>query len=200
MSTLASNGERDPFGVQTTLTAGSQTYAIHSLPKLAAAGFGQVERLPYVVRILLENLLRHVGTEFATTADVETLANWNPAATAPDAELAFMPGRVVLQDFTGVPCVVDLAAMRSAVARLGVDDPGEEAHIDARILDEFIKQALQRLRFERHPAIELAIQIFRHDMRPERAALMHRFHDLLHEAAHQHALAVGHRAKGRDEP
>ncbi|HRA47632.1 MAG TPA: aconitate hydratase AcnA [Thermomicrobiales bacterium] len=121
MSTLASNGERDPFGVQTTLAAGGQTYAIHSLPKLAAAGFGQVERLPYVVRILLENLLRHVGTEFASTADVETLANWNPATTAPDAELAFMPGRVVLQDFTGVPCVVDLAAMRSAVARLGGD-------------------------------------------------------------------------------
>ncbi len=121
MTTLASNGERDPFGVRTTLHAGGQDYIIHSLPKLAEAGFDHIDRLPYVVRILLENILRYVGTEFATAADVETLANWDPNVPVADAELAFLPARVVLQDFTGVPCVVDLAAMRSAVDRLGGD-------------------------------------------------------------------------------
>jgi aconitate hydratase len=121
MITLASNGERDPFGVRTNLSAGGQDYIIHSLPKLAGAGFDNIDRLPYVVRILLENVLRYVGTEFATSTDAETLANWDPTVPVADAELAFLPARVVLQDFTGVPCVVDLAAMRSAVQRMGGD-------------------------------------------------------------------------------
>src|SRR6188508_2772509 len=101
MTTLASNGERDPFGVRTTLNAGGQDYVIHSLPKLADAGFDQIDRLPYVVRILLENLLRFVGTEFATAADATTLATWDPKVPVAEAELAFLPARVVLQDFTG---------------------------------------------------------------------------------------------------
>ena len=101
--------------------AGGHTYSIYSLPKLTEAGIANIDRLPFVVRIMLENLLRHVGTEFATADDVTTFANWDPAKATPDIELAYMPARVVLQDFTGVPCVVDLAAMRSAVARLGGD-------------------------------------------------------------------------------
>ena len=120
MASLASNGERDPFGVRGEIKAGGESYTIYRLPKLQEAGVGNIDRLPFVVRILLENLLRHVGTEFATAEDVQTTANWDPANPV-DVELAYMPGRVVLQDFTGVPCVVDLAAMRSAVARLGGD-------------------------------------------------------------------------------
>jgi len=121
MTTGASTAVRDPFGVRQTLSAGGQSFVIHSLPKLADAGVANVERLPYVIRILLENILRHVGSEFATEADARTLATWDPAVPVADAELAFLPARVVLQDFTGVPCVVDLAAMRSAVDRLGGD-------------------------------------------------------------------------------
>jgi aconitate hydratase len=120
MASSASTAVRDPFGVRDSVNAGSHTYTIYSLPKLAEAGVANVDRLPFVVRILLENLLRQVGTEFATPDDAETLAKWRPGVTA-DVELAYMPARVVLQDFTGVPCVVDLAAMRSAVARMGGD-------------------------------------------------------------------------------
>jgi aconitate hydratase len=120
MASSASTAVRDPFGVRDSVNAGSHTYTIYSLPKLAEAGVANVDRLPFVVRILLENLLRQVGTEFATPDNAETLAKWVPGVTA-DVELAYMPARVVLQDFTGVPCVVDLAAMRSAVARMGGD-------------------------------------------------------------------------------
>ena len=120
MATVATSQVRDPFGVCGTVEAGGASYGVALLPKLQAAGVGDIDRLPFVVRILLENLLRHVGTEFASADDVQTLANWDSDAAA-DVELAFLPGRVVLQDFTGVPCVVDLAAMRSAVARMGGD-------------------------------------------------------------------------------
>jgi len=121
MANPASNDVRDPFGVRGTVDAGGQTYSIFCLPKLTEAGIANIDRLPFVVRIMLENLLRHVGTEFATADDVKTFANWDPEKATPDIELAYMPARVVLQDFTGVPCVVDLAAMRSAMARMGGD-------------------------------------------------------------------------------
>ena len=121
MASLASNDVRDPFGVRSTVDAGGHTYSIYSLPKLTEAGIANIDRLPFVVRIMLENLLRYVGTEFATADDVTTFANWDPEKTTPDIELAYLPARVVLQDFTGVPCVVDLAAMRSAVERMGGD-------------------------------------------------------------------------------
>jgi aconitate hydratase len=80
-----------------------------------------LDRLPFTVRIFLENLLRQGGTEFADEEDVLALAQWSPERAGEDLEFAFLPARVVLQDFTGVPCVVDLAAMRTAVARLGGD-------------------------------------------------------------------------------
>jgi aconitate hydratase len=111
---------RDPFGVRGSVTSGGDSFSIYSLPALKTQGVADIDRLPFVVRILLENLLRYAGTEFATADDVTKLANWDPAKPL-DVELAFLPARVVLQDFTGVPCVVDLAAMRSAVARMGGD-------------------------------------------------------------------------------
>jgi aconitate hydratase len=91
-----------------------------SLPALAAAGFPAVERLPFSLKILLENLLRHEDHVFVQADDIRALAAWDPA-THVEKEIAFTPARVLLQDFTGVPAVVDLAAMRDAMARLGGD-------------------------------------------------------------------------------
>ncbi|MGC8517254.1 MAG: aconitate hydratase AcnA [Steroidobacteraceae bacterium] len=103
------------FKARTTLQAGDRSYQIFSL---AALPRDKVERLPYSLKILLENLLRYEDGVNVTRADIEALLEWDPAA-APAHEIAFTPSRVILQDFTGVPCVVDLAAMREAIVRLG---------------------------------------------------------------------------------
>ncbi len=104
----------DSFGARQSLTVGNAEYRIY---RLDAAG-KDLDRLPYTVKILLENLLRHEDGANITADDINALANWNPKG-APDREIAFTPARVILQDFTGVPAVVDLAAMRDAVVRLG---------------------------------------------------------------------------------
>jgi aconitate hydratase len=91
-----------------------------SLPALEQAGFPAVARLPFSLKILLENLLRHEDGASVKAADIQALATWDPAANV-EKEIAFTPARVLLQDFTGVPAVVDLAAMRDAMARLGGD-------------------------------------------------------------------------------
>ena len=105
------------FKARTALQVGDRSYEIWSL---AALPREKVERLPYSLKILLENLLRFEDGVNVTRADIEALLNWDPAAT-PSHEIAFTPARVILQDFTGVPCVVDLAAMRDAIVRLGGD-------------------------------------------------------------------------------
>ena len=105
------------FNARTRLQVGSRSYQIHSLAALPPA---KVDRLPYSLKILLENLLRCEDGVNVTRADIEALLAWEPAAT-PSHEIAFTPSRVILQDFTGVPCVVDLAAMREAIVRLGGD-------------------------------------------------------------------------------
>jgi aconitate hydratase len=105
------------FGARGTLKAGGTDYAMYRLSALEQAGL-PVSRLPYSLRILLEALVRHEDGEVVTRADIEALANWDPAA-APTREIAFTPARVLLQDFTGVPAVVDLAAMRDAMKRMG---------------------------------------------------------------------------------
>ncbi len=109
----------DSFGSRKTLEVGSTRYQYSSLKALEARGMN-IARLPFSLRILLENLLRHEDGKSVTRGDIEALVNWNPKAE-PDREIAFMPGRVILQDFTGVPAVVDLAAMRDAMAALGGD-------------------------------------------------------------------------------
>jgi len=105
------------FNARTTLSSGGRTYDIWSL---AALPKDKVARLPYSLKILLENLLRFEDGVNVTRADIDALLNWDPAAT-PSYEIAFTPARVILQDFTGVPCVVDLAAMRDAIVKLGGD-------------------------------------------------------------------------------
>lgn len=107
----------DSFSTRTSLEVNGQRYDYYSLPKLGERF--DVARLPYSMKILLENLLRHEDGGVTVGKDhIEAVAKWDPAAE-PDIEIAFMPARVVLQDFTGVPCVVDLAAMRDAVVKLG---------------------------------------------------------------------------------
>src|SRR5437660_9493569 len=103
------------FRASSTLTAGASSYEIWSL---AAQPQDKLARLPYSLKILLENLLRFEDGVSVTRADIEALLEWDPRAT-PSHEIAFTPARVILQDFTGVPCVVDLAAMRDAIVRLG---------------------------------------------------------------------------------
>jgi aconitate hydratase len=108
------------FGTRTALAVGGRSVEMHSLPALQAAGFPQVERLPYSMKILLENLLRHEDGRFVKAADVEAMATWDVKGEV-QKEISFSPARVLLQDFTGVPAVVDLAAMRDGIARLGGD-------------------------------------------------------------------------------
>ncbi|MEJ1141710.1 aconitate hydratase AcnA [Stenotrophomonas sp. CCNWLW162] len=107
----------DSFSTRSQLNVGGKTYDYFSLPTLGQRF--DISHLPYSMKILLENLLRHEDGGITVGKDhIEAVARWNPAAE-PDTEIAFMPARVVLQDFTGVPCVVDLAAMRDAVVKLG---------------------------------------------------------------------------------
>jgi aconitate hydratase len=107
------------FDSRFTLTSGNRTYAIYRLPALAERGFN-LGRLPFSLKILLENLLRREDGVNVTAADIEFLANWD-AKAEPSREIAYMPARVLMQDFTGVPAIVDLAAMRDAIKTLGGD-------------------------------------------------------------------------------
>jgi aconitate hydratase len=111
---------RDSFQTRSELSVGGSKYTYFSLPKFAEKTGKDLSKLPYSLRILLENLLRCEDGVAVEAKDVEALAAWD-AKKEPDTEIAFHPARVVLQDFTGVPCVVDLAAMRDAMAAMGGD-------------------------------------------------------------------------------
>ncbi len=110
---------QDSFGSRATLRAGGREFRLARLDVLEKRGWN-VSRLPYSLRILLENLLRREDGAAVTAGEIEALARWDPQA-APAQEIAFMPARVLLQDFTGVPAVVDLAAMRDAMVAMGGD-------------------------------------------------------------------------------
>ena len=111
---------RNPFSSRSQLKVGKRTFTYFALPALEKAGLGTMSRLPYSIRVLLEQALRNHDDYVVSTKDVQNIAAWGPT-TAGQVEIPFLPGRVVLQDFTGVPCVVDLAAMRAAMQRLGGD-------------------------------------------------------------------------------
>src|SRR3569832_1796929 len=106
----------DSYTTRAHLAVNGKSYAYPSLTKLGERF--DLARLPFSMKILLENLLRHEDGVNVTAKEIEAVANWD-AKKEPDTEIAFMPARVVLQDFTGVPCVVDLAAMRDAIVKLG---------------------------------------------------------------------------------
>jgi aconitate hydratase len=114
---------KNTFGTRAKLRAGSDSFDIYRLNTLEVAGVGNVERLPFSLKVLLENLLRHEDERFVRTDDIPALAGWDPSSAggATEREVSFMPARVLLQDFTGVPAVVDLAAMRDAIGALGGD-------------------------------------------------------------------------------
>jgi len=107
------------FASRATLSSGNRSYTIYRLPALTARGFN-LSRLPFSLKILLENLLRREDGVNVTAADIEFLAKWD-AKAEPSREIAYMPARVLMQDFTGVPAVVDLGAMRDAIKTLGGD-------------------------------------------------------------------------------
>ncbi|MGZ4200763.1 MAG: aconitase family protein, partial [Thermoleophilaceae bacterium] len=144
----------DSFGSRSPLRVGDKSYEIFRLDALQSKY--DVARLPYSLKILLENLLRTEDGESVTAGDVETLARWN-ANAEPSEEIAFTPSRVLMQDFTGVPAIVDLAAMRDAMAEMGGDpariNPLQPAElvIDHSIqVDEF----LSRTSFSRNAELE----------------------------------------------
>jgi aconitate hydratase len=114
---------KNSFATRATLSVGSDKFDIYRLDALERAGIGNVARLPFSLKVLLENLLRHEDDHFVRYDDITALAGWNPAGAggATEKEVSFMPARVLLQDFTGVPAVVDLAAMRDALKALGGD-------------------------------------------------------------------------------
>ncbi|MEO0039349.1 MAG: aconitate hydratase, partial [Verrucomicrobiota bacterium] len=111
---------KDPFKALRPFSAGGKSGQIFSVPALEQAGLGKVSRLPVSIRLVLESVLRNCDGVAVTEQDVKTLAAWN-AAKPVDTEIPFVVARIVLQDFTGVPLLVDLAAMREAVAKLGKD-------------------------------------------------------------------------------
>ena len=110
----------DSFKSARTLEVGKKSYAYYSLPAAEKAGLKGISRLPFSMKVLLENLLRHEDGRSTTKQDIQAVAQWLKTKTS-DREIAFRPARVLMQDFTGVPAVVDLAAMRDAMKNLGGD-------------------------------------------------------------------------------
>ena len=108
------------FGSRAALDVGGRRYTYFRLEALRELSGGRLDRLPFSLKVLLENLLRGEDDDFVKRADVEALATWDVTRPA-EKEVAYRPARVLLQDFTGVPCVVDLAAMRDAIVKLGGD-------------------------------------------------------------------------------
>ncbi|MEH6621670.1 MAG: aconitate hydratase [Dietzia maris] len=141
----------DSFGAKGTLEVGDETYDIYRLSAVPGA-----EKLPYSLKVLTENLLRTEDGKNVTKEHIEALASWDPSAE-PDTEIQFTPARVIMQDFTGVPCIVDLATMREAVEKLG-GDPDKvnplapaEMVIDHSVIIESFGQASS---FEKNVEIE----------------------------------------------
>ncbi len=153
---------RDSFKTRQSLAVGSQSYEIFSLPAIKGHDLG---RLPFSLKILLENLLRTEDGVNVTHADIEALLKWD-AKAAPSHEIAFTPARVIMQDFTGVPAIVDLAAMREAMTRLG-GNPQEINPLAAGGTRHRPLRAGRRVRRPRRAAQEQ-----HHRVRPQRRALL----------------------------
>ena len=146
----------DPFSARDTFETGSGQAGIYRLSALEDAGLTQVDRLPYSVRVLLESCLRNCDGYEVTEQDVRNLAGWQAQSGAAAVEIPFKPARVVLQDFTGVPAVVDLAAMRSAMQRLGGDPKKINPLVPA---DLVIDHSVQVDYFASDRALDLNIEL-----------------------------------------
>jgi aconitate hydratase len=158
----------DSFGARGTFHTGSGEAVIYRLNKLAESGVGPVDRLPFSIKILLENALRNLDNFQVDESDIVNIANWSPKAPQP-VEIPFKPARVILQDFTGVPCVVDLAALRSAMVRMG----GDPKKINPTIpVDLVIDHSVQVDRFGSAAAIQ-ANANFEFERNRERYEFLH---------------------------
>jgi aconitate hydratase len=145
----------DPFGAFDTFKTSAGDIGIYRLSKLEEAGLGPIVNLPYSIRVLLESLLRNCDGYEVTSEDVKNLASWQAAKPA-ELEIPFKPARVVLQDFTGVPCVVDLAAMRTAMKKLG----GDPKKINPLIpVDLVIDHSVQVDAFARGDALDFNVEL-----------------------------------------
>ena len=145
----------DPFNSRDTFESSGESLGIYRLSALQDQGLGQIDQLPYSIRVLLEAVLRNCDEKIVMKEDVENLAKWNAEAPA-KVEIPFKPSRVVLQDFTGVPAVVDLAAMRSAMGRLG----GDPKKINPLIpVDLVIDHSVQVDRFGSREALKTNVEI-----------------------------------------
>jgi len=144
-------GSQDPFGAAKLIETPLGTLKVFDLNALSEAGVGHVHRLPYSIRVLLEAVLRNVDGFAITEEHVHALANYD-ARDVGEQEIPFKPGRVVLQDFTGVPAVVDLAALRSAMHRLG----GDVQKVNPLVpCDLVIDHSVQVDNFGSHDALDL---------------------------------------------
>ena len=153
----------DPFAARDTLTVGSASYGVYRLDALGA----DLSRHPVTIKVLLENVLRNLGRGFVTEDDVRALVSWTPNS-GQAIEVPFMPGRVVLQDFTGVPCVVDLAAMRDAMTEMG----GDPSRINPLVpADMVIDHSVQVDHFGDHEAFADNVA-FEYERNGERYALL----------------------------
>ncbi|GMA49685.1 aconitate hydratase [Alicyclobacillus contaminans] len=145
---------RDPFGVRAALSVGGKSYTYYDIAALEEKGVGPVSRLPFSIKILLEAVVRQLDNKAIFEQHIRDLANWNAAAPAPN-EVPFKPARILLQDFTGVPAVVDLAAMRAAMQRAG----GNPKRINPLIpVDLVIDHSVQVDAFASKEALEFNIQ------------------------------------------
>lgn len=114
------NTSTNPLNTLTTLEVSGESYLFHALEKIPGLSLESLLAMPYSIRLLLENLLVHCDGENITSADVQSLAGWQPLQ-ADRPTVKFHPGRVLMQDFTGIPVLNDLAAFRAALARRGID-------------------------------------------------------------------------------
>ncbi len=144
----------NPFNARSTLQTQGGDVQIYRLDAVEQAGHGTMKRLPYSIRVLLENVLRHTDGQLVLEDHVRMLAGWDPAGVA--GEIPFMPARVILQDFTGVPALVDFAAMRSAMERLGGDPKRINPQIPA---DLVIDHSVQVDHFGSDKALDLNAKI-----------------------------------------
>ena len=160
--------KKDLLGTRDELRVGNHRYGIYRLDRLQKSGFGEISRLPFSIRILLEAVLRHLDGEEVTERDVRNLAGWE-GKPAERPAMPFFPGRVIMQDFTGVPVVVDLASMRSAMQRLG----GDPARVNPLIpVDLVIDHSVQVDFFGTPQALQLNADLEFHRNR-ERYELLH---------------------------
>ena len=158
----------DIFGARGTFDTGSGKAVIYRLSKLSEQGIGNIDRLPFSIKILLENALRNLDGKQVTQEDVKNIASWDPE-NYQAIEIPFKPARVILQDFTGVPTVVDLAALRDAMRRMG----GDPAKINPIIpVDLVIDHSVQVDVFGRNDAIQLNSQ-FEFERNQERYEFLH---------------------------